>query len=252
MKKIFTLAQLSFRELVREKFSLALLFLALALLLLSLLLGELSLDEQARLLGDLGLASIELAAVAMALFLGSALLPKEVERQTCLLLLSRPLSRSQFLLGKVSGLALLVTLLVFGVGLFLALLLGPMAFTVSLFWVLLSILFKAWILLAFVFALSVFLRPVLAVMAGGTLYLLGHWLTDLEYFARQSGPFAQSLVQLTRSVIPNFDRFNWKSFFFIEQGPPAQDILTFLVHAASWIFILLAAAIWFFRRKDIV
>src|SRR5688572_46674 len=108
MNKTWVLAKTSFRELVRERVFWLVAGLAIFLLCLSLLLGELSFDERERLLWDFGLAAAEIGALAMALFSGSYLIPREVERQTCLLILAKPVSRFQFLLGKWLGSAAVI------------------------------------------------------------------------------------------------------------------------------------------------
>jgi ABC-type transport system involved in multi-copper enzyme maturation permease subunit len=70
---------------------------------LTLALGELSLDQQTRVVTDLGLASISLFSVVVAIFLGSSLLYKEIERKTLYVILPKPIARFEFLLGKYFG-----------------------------------------------------------------------------------------------------------------------------------------------------
>ena len=67
---------------------------------------ELSLNEQARVVQDVGLASISLFSVIVAVFLGSSLLYKEIERKTLYVILPKPISRAEFLLGKYFGILL--------------------------------------------------------------------------------------------------------------------------------------------------
>jgi ABC-type transport system involved in multi-copper enzyme maturation permease subunit len=55
---------------------------------------------------DIGLASISLFAVVIAVFLGSSLLYKEMERKTLYVILPKPIRRYEFLLGKYFGIAL--------------------------------------------------------------------------------------------------------------------------------------------------
>ena len=77
--------------------------LAAGVLALTLALGELSLDQNMRVVTDLGLASISIFAVVIAIFLGSSLLYKEIERKTLYVILPKPIARFEFLLGKYFG-----------------------------------------------------------------------------------------------------------------------------------------------------
>ncbi|MEY4577192.1 MAG: hypothetical protein RL701_1895 [Pseudomonadota bacterium] len=102
----------TFREAVRDRVLHGVLGLALALLLFTLALAELALDQQRRIVLDLGLASISLFSVIMAVFLGSSLLYKEIERKTLYVILPKPIRRHEFLLGKYFGIVLTVTVFV--------------------------------------------------------------------------------------------------------------------------------------------
>jgi ABC-type transport system involved in multi-copper enzyme maturation permease subunit len=84
---------------------------ASAVLFFTMAIAELSLHEQARVVSDLGLASISLFSVVVAIFLGSSLLYKEIERKTLYVILPKPVQRAEFLLGKYFGIFL--TALVF-------------------------------------------------------------------------------------------------------------------------------------------
>jgi Cu-processing system permease protein len=109
--RIYAIALNTYREAVRDKVLFGVLVLAAAVLALTLALGELSLDQHMRVVTDLGLASISLFSVIIAIFLGSSLLYKEIERKTLYVILPKPIARFEFLLGKYVG--IVVTCAVF-------------------------------------------------------------------------------------------------------------------------------------------
>jgi len=111
MVRILAVAINTFREAVRDRVLYGVLGVALGLLLFTLVLAEVSLDQQRRIVLDVGLASISLFSVVVAVFLGSAMLYKEIERKTLYVILPKPLRRHEFLLGKYFGISL--TALVF-------------------------------------------------------------------------------------------------------------------------------------------
>lgn len=105
MLRIWAIAINTFREAVRDKVLYGVLGFASAVLLFTLALAELSLNQERRIVFDLGLASISLFSVVIAIFLGSSLLYKEIERKTLYVILPKPIRRHEFLLGKYLGIA---------------------------------------------------------------------------------------------------------------------------------------------------
>ncbi|MCP4675010.1 MAG: ABC transporter permease subunit [Deltaproteobacteria bacterium] len=106
MKQIFAIAKNTFREAIRDRILYGFLFFAVCLILFTVVLGELSFNEEIRATIDIGMAGISLFAVLMAIFLGITLLHKEIEKRTLYTILSRPISRNAYLVGKFLGLAL--------------------------------------------------------------------------------------------------------------------------------------------------
>jgi ABC-type transport system involved in multi-copper enzyme maturation permease subunit len=111
MGRLYAVAINTFREAVRDRVLHGILGCASAVLVFTLALAELSLNQQARVVHDIGLASISLFSVVVSIFLGSSLLYKEIERKTLYVILPKPIRRHEFLLGKYFGIVL--TALVF-------------------------------------------------------------------------------------------------------------------------------------------
>ncbi len=112
MARILAIALNTFREAVRDRVLHGVLGLASAVLLFTLALAELSLDQQRRVVLDVGLASISLFSVVIAVFLGSSLLYKEIEKKTLYVILPKPIRRHEFLLGKFLGIAITASVFV--------------------------------------------------------------------------------------------------------------------------------------------
>lgn len=254
MGKVLTLAKNTLVEMLHEKLFFIVVIVAILLFGLSFLLGALSFDEQMKILADFGFLSIQLSSLGIALFSGSYMLAKEIEKQTCLLVLARPVSRDQFLLGKFFGVLSLNTLLVLFLGVALALLLGVTSQQMLAFVeICTSLWLESTVILALVLWLSLVIRPVLALVFGFVIFLLGHWLGDLMFFAEKSKEEGfVSLVKGLHWIVPNFYRMNWKSSYFLTTGIPSAEFGWMLIHTLGWIVILILLANYFFRRKDIV
>ena len=102
--RIATIAANTIREAVRSKLLYTLLFFSILMIGSGVFLSALSYVETERILQDVGLAAIRLFSVAIAIFVGVGLIHREVDRRTVYTILSKPLSRSEFLLGKYLGL----------------------------------------------------------------------------------------------------------------------------------------------------
>ena len=89
-----------FKESVRDKVLYNLVVFAVLLMSASYLIGELTAGQDVKIIKDLGLASISVFGLAIAVFIGIGLVWKEVERRSIYALLSKPMRRQEFLLGK--------------------------------------------------------------------------------------------------------------------------------------------------------
>jgi ABC-type transport system involved in multi-copper enzyme maturation permease subunit len=104
MIRILAIAKNTFLEAIRDRILYGLVFFALCLILFSLVLGQLSFNEEIRVTIDTGLAGISFFSALISIFLGITLLNKEIEKRTLYTVISRPISRRSYLLGKFLGL----------------------------------------------------------------------------------------------------------------------------------------------------
>src|SRR5215467_3433921 len=104
--KVLSIALNTFRENLRDKLLYNLLIFALLMIGSSLILMRLTLGEFHRLILDIGLGSINFFGVLIAIFVGIGLVSKEIEKKTIYTIVSKPVARFQFLLGKYLGLSL--------------------------------------------------------------------------------------------------------------------------------------------------
>src|SRR5213596_1510604 len=106
MSRIIVIALNTFKENLRDKILYNLVFFGLLLIGSSILLSTLTMGEHAKIIQDIGLASINVFGVLIAIFVGIGLVSKEIDKRTIYSIIAKPISRSQFLLGKYCGLVL--------------------------------------------------------------------------------------------------------------------------------------------------
>jgi len=109
--RVLVIALNAYREAVRARVLYGLLAFALAACGYAVIVASLSLDQQARVVSDVGSGSISICAVLVAIVLGATSLYRELELKTLFPILARPLFRHEYMLGKYLG--ILLTLLVF-------------------------------------------------------------------------------------------------------------------------------------------
>ena len=253
MKSVWVIAKNTYREIIRDRILYGIIVFALLLIGLSLALGELSFAEQARISANFGFAGIQLGSCVLAIFVGSTLVAREIEKQTILTLLARPITRTQFLLGKWMGLNLVIATVMAGLGVVLA---GVVAFLglgigVSFFAALLGIFLEASLLLSLALFFGSFTRPIMTVIFSASLFLIGHWIDSLGFFIEKSKSQGfKVLANVIRYALPDLERFNWRAAPVYEVEVANQLIFGSLLYAAGWLLLLLLLTSLIFGRRD--
>ncbi len=252
--RIFTIATTTVREAVRNKLLYALLFFAILLILSGVFLSTLSYVESERILQDIGLGAARVFGVAIALFVGVGLIHREVDRRTVYTLLSKPLSRAEFLLGKFVGLVLTVwmqmgimVLAFVGVSLATG---APLSATHGAAFLLLGVELAVVVAIATFF--SAFTTPMLASFFTGGLWVLGNLSRNLRDLGAQSEVDAMRIAtEWLFRVLPDLDGFN----LGIEavHGLPiaASDVWLPAAYGAAYCAVVLVGAVSLFERRDL-
>lgn len=108
--KIAAVAGTTLREVLRRKVQVNLLIFGVLLISATFLVSELTLGEMRRIVTDLGLSATELIGTLLAVFLGSGLIAGEIDRRVLYAVVAKPISRTQYLLGRYLGLAIALVL----------------------------------------------------------------------------------------------------------------------------------------------
>jgi Cu-processing system permease protein len=254
MNVIWIIAKNTYREIIRNRILYGLIIFAILLIGLSLALGQLSFAEQTRITANFGFTAIHLSAAILSIFVGSTLVAREIEKKTITTLLVRPVSRTQFIIGKSMGLmgviAVSVGLLTLVLGALLMLMKMPISAT--FFIGLYGILLEAAILLSLTIFFGCFSSPMLAVSFSIGIFLIGHWLESLQFFADKSDSalFVWSYKAM-RMCIPNLELFNWRSLFVYDDPIPVLQLITSTIYGVAWFTFITTAAAFLIRRRDL-
>ena len=254
--RIFVIATNVFREVVRDRILYIVGFYALILVAAIQLLPEVAATTQNKIFLDFGLAAMSVLGLIVAIFVGTGLVNKEIEKRTVLVLIAKPISRSEFIIGKHLGLSAVLALLVI---VMTAIYLASLNFwhipypLSSILLAALYLFLELSLITAFAIGLGVFTSSVLATLLTFAVYLMGHFSQHLVELSRLS--HNRSLQHVTQGLyllLPDLSRLDLKN-----QAVYGPDLLpnplTLIANASYGLLytvLLLAIAILIFSRRE--
>lgn len=254
LSRVFAVAANTFRETVRERVLYNLVFFALLMILSSLVLKDLSIRQEARVIKDLGLASMELFGTLIALFMGVGLVAKEIERRSLYPLLAKPLSRDEFLLGKFAGLGftLLVNVGIMAAGLYLTVLTTghpvEARLVQAIYGIFLGLLLVVSLALLFSTVTS---SSAVALVCSVCLVVAGR-NADVVYNMHEIAPTAPTwLLRSLYYALPNFRNFDFKARVVHGESVSAADLGWVSLYAVAYVTVAIGLAAAALRRRDL-
>jgi ABC-type transport system involved in multi-copper enzyme maturation permease subunit len=254
--RIHTIARNAFREAVRDRVLYNLVLFVLLLTVSAIFLGELSAAQEAKIIVDLGLSAMLLFGTFIAIFVGTGLVYKEIERRTLYAILAKPVGRGEFLLGKYLGLCLTLAVNVFvmGVGISLALLYvkrgyDPLALRI---WPAVALIYiELLIIVAVALLFSSFSTPALSALLTFAVFVIGHFSADLKTLAAATGTtVARVFFGLLFYLLPNLSHYTKLTDAGHGLMPAPAAFVAALAYALVYVAVLLAAATFVFNRRN--
>src|SRR5258707_79213 len=203
----------TFREAVRDRVLYNLILFVLLLVASAPLFGQISIGLERLILVNVGLSSISFFGVVIAIFIGTGLVSKEIEKKTLYTILSRPARRWEFIVGKYFGLllTLIVNAALMPLGFYFALFIpahkfppGDAGLLVAIFFPILEFAIITAITLLF----SSFSTPIFSAIFAFALFVIGTFAEDLRNFAAMSHGVAKWVATAAAYVVPNFSSLN--------------------------------------------
>jgi ABC-type transport system involved in multi-copper enzyme maturation permease subunit len=257
--RIWAIALNTFREAARIRVLYGVLVLVVGANLLALALGQLSFHDAARVARDVGLAGISLFGSLTAIFLGVFLLYTEVARRTIHAIVSKPISRWEFVVGKYAGMVLVLTVLV---GVFALAMVGMLAVQgAGVGSGVAKALVLAWLEVLTVAAIAIFFSafstPFLSGIFALALWVLGRLTPDLAATAQLLSPGLRTMTRIALEIIPDIHLFavsgrtlDGAAVSVHGDFVPWSYVGLAGAHGLGWIVALLSLAALLFHRRD--
>ncbi len=286
MDKIYHIAKNTFRESIRDRILYVIAFFAAVMMISSLALGWISIGDQLQVVQDFSLAILSFFGALMAVFVGTGLIYKEIDKRTIYTILSKPVRRWQFVLGKYFGLLSVLGLAMFGM---LAAAMGfvvyaaytaqnsPVAdWTMRVNWGWFAaavgmIFFELVVVVALAMLFSSVASPILSAVFTFTAYLVGQVSATVNYMFTQFIPqtegasaatgegltgFVSSTYFLIRPfsvfiyyVLPDLQHFQLRNQVVLGPAPTWQQIAYAMLYGAGYAAAVMLLTVLIFDRK---
>jgi ABC-type transport system involved in multi-copper enzyme maturation permease subunit len=254
--KTLAIARNTAREALRNKVLYSIVAFAALVVAVAALFGSVSIGNQMKFVKDFSLAAISLFGVVIAVALGVSMLSKELGRRTILNILSKPVARWQFILGKFAGLTLTVTVVVVCMT---AALIGIVAafegtvdsgLVVAGFTVVLELMIVVAIALFFS---AVVVTPTLAGMFTIAAFVAGRSASYLDYFrGADSNPVIGGVATLLYWILPHLNRLEVADQVVYGDALSLGTLALAAAYAAAYTAVLLLLSVALFQRREFV
>jgi ABC-type transport system involved in multi-copper enzyme maturation permease subunit len=252
MNVILTIARNTFKEVLRDKVFYNLFVFALLMIGSALLLGTLTIGEQSKIIKDIGLASIDLFGVLIAIFVGVGLISKEIEKRTIYTIIAKPVHRYQFLLGRFAGLVftMWVNTAVMLVAFCVILVVGGTSPDSGLMKAVGLMTVAQLIVLSVAMLFSTFTTPTLSGIFTLALYVIGELTPDLKTLSEKLSGVSRGLLSGSYYLLPNLALFNVKGEAVHGVPITAGYMLTAIGYGVSYAAVVLLLSCFVFQRRD--
>lgn len=245
-----------FREVIRDRVLYLVGLFAVVLIAAAILLPQVAANTENKIILDFGLAAISLLGLIITVFVGTGLINKEIDKRTVFVLIAKPISPVEFIVGKHLGLSAVLAVLVSAMTLiYLGVLtvrqvpypLGGITLAASYLFLELSLITAVAIMF------GVFTSSLLATLLTFAVYLMGHFSRDLVALGKLAeNPGIERVTETLYLALPDLERLNLKNeaIYGIGLLPSPLELLTDAAYGVIYMALLLAIAVFIFSRRE--
>lgn len=252
--RILTIASNAFLEIVRDRILYTLILYGAFLLLAARLLPEIAAATEAKILPDLGLAAMQILGVLLAIVVGTGLINKEILNRTIFVLVAKPVSRTEFVLGKHLGLSAVMVLMValmtvmyYGVMVANKISVVPVELLIcsGLLCIQLSLI------TAIALFFGVFTSSLLAMLMTAAIYLMGISSSGMVKFSKLSqDPMIEKVAGWLYLLLPDLSRLDLKNQLVYHLIPSPIALVTSVGYGLLYTLLVLTGTSLIFSRRE--
>ena len=250
---IWPIALSSFKESIRQKILYVIVIFSFIIVLSALLYKTLAINQEVKLMKDVGLAAMTVLGMLMAIFTGTSSISHEIDTKTIHTLLAKPVKRSEFILGKFlgAGLTTLFNVAVMAVG-FLAIVgLVEKASPFYLLSAIILIAFELLILISAAIFFSTIMSQTFATIFTILLFLIGHVTALFPYLIHKAESLGTKIMaSIFYYLLPNLQYFNLRGEAVSRLPIPLSLVGLTIVYGLLYTAIGLVLSILIIRGRD--
>ena len=264
-----SLILVTFLEGVRSRVLYGVFLFALFVVFLSVIFSNFFMQDLGKVAVDFNVSAIAFAGLLLSASLSVNLIAKDLDKRTIYFVLSRPISRCQYVWGKYLGMMavfLFAYLILTGISsLVLFFLKGVnadyfesfrwLAYLQAVYFDFIKILvFNSIIVFFSVVTTSSFVNLLFSL----SIYVVGQSISDVVNFItmgtgqENTTPAVQNIVAVVKYLVPNFESFDFKVISAHGMLISANEFVSFTLYGLVYATVMLSFAVIIFRNKDLL
>lgn len=268
MTKIFLIAWITFKDSVRNKALYGIFLFGILMLASSIIITGMFSWELGKVAVDIGLSVISFSGLILIFFFSIQILSNDIEKKTIYLILSRPVSKAHYILGKYMGFSLIILLSSFLLGICATLSIKifkgggeafmPVNFSWHLFFLSIGFLTLSLLVMTAISILLVTItsHPFTAVLLAIMTYFIGQNSENVKNIMVSTKMFSpdavsMKIINMVSWVLPNLAVFDLKATAAYGLPINAISLAWTLVYGLSYIAICIIVGILIFQRREL-
>ncbi|KJS28485.1 MAG: hypothetical protein VR64_24180 [Desulfatitalea sp. BRH_c12] len=266
MGQIWLLGKITFKEGVRNRILIGILLFAILLTVLNLIFSQMFTYDLSKVSVDLGLSMVSIAGLAVIFFMGINLLARDFEKRTIYMVISRPIARWQYVLGKYLGLMLMVGASVAIIGCFAAASVKaimlyapsyvPPEYSWGVFWLSIGLSFLSLLIITAIAQLftCITTSSYLALMLTACTYFIGQNVEVVRKMVDGNDtflPLFRYVIRTATWLFPNLSAFDIKTAAGYGLPVEISSIIWIAAYGISYVFIILILTVFIFQRREL-
>lgn len=237
MNNLFKVSVYTYRQIIKSKILIVSSILSLVVAIATFVAAEFTYSTHLRVMLDVSLGFMNLLSVGVAIFLGVNLISDEVKNRTLYFMLSRPISRTSFILGKILGMFFIIVSIILIMTAITSLLILP---SIGQYFsdFIIAILFttaESILLLLLVVIFSLISNKIISVLSVISLYISGNVINTIKAIAiNKNQDWLLWITEKYRYLLPDFSIINFKPYVIYKHAVPEG----FIFSGFAYIFIL--------------
>jgi len=253
ISKLFWIARYTFLEISKSRLIYAIFMLGFFIWLVAYVAAEFTYGVPERVSLDFGMGMLSLSSLGVSIFLGSTLIYKEIENRTVYIVLTKPTSRSTFLMGKILGLIAVIILNTAILGFFTLscyFFQGGQWNSMAVWAIAFTIIESVAVLMAVIF-FSLLTNPILTALYGIGFAVVAHALNEINqlFFVREN-PLLQIFLGFLGYIIPNLSAMNLRSYLLYENAIEFEKLAMAAGSVCVYTFAMALLCCFIFSKKQ--